>query len=98
VSDWAPIFAMVASFLTCVLALFAAWNAYQARRSAVKAAEGLIEIDGKVFSLSKSVDGRLSALLAAKDDKAASDIGLARAQGHAEGEQAQRDRSAEAQP
>ena len=69
-----------------------------ARLAAEKASSGLVEIGGKVYDLGAVVDGRLSQLLAATAQKAAVEAHLARAEGKAEGEQAQRDRSSEAQP
>ena len=84
----------------CVAVGVSLIGVHQTRRSraaAEKARDGLIEVDGKIYRLDQRVDGRLSQLLASNAQKAEVAIDLARVEGHAAGEQAQRDRSSDAQ-
>ena len=79
-------------------AVYAALNARSARIAAEKATHGVAVVDGKVYDLGKAVDGRLSLLLKTNEEKAAITADLARSEGHAAGEQQQRDRASEKQP
>ena len=62
----------------------------EAKEAAEQTTATLVEVGDKVFRIGEQVDGRLSELL--REARA-----LARAEGIAAGEQAQRDRSSEAQ-
>jgi hypothetical protein len=86
------------TIIAAVAAIYAAWSARQARKAADKSNDGVIQVDGKLYSLGKQIDGRLSELLAGKDRESVNAVNLARAEGVAQGEQSQRDRNAEAQP
>lgn len=70
-------------------------KADDAKAAAEDAKAILVNTADGVFELGKAIDGRLSALLAAKEAEFASEIKRARAEGVAAGEQAQRDRAAE---
>jgi hypothetical protein len=93
--DWGVFADGAVKIIAAVGVIFAGYWAYQSKKAAGEAQKQaekneaqLVEIDGKVYELGKSVDGRLSQLL---DVSALAD----EAKGYAKGEQAQRDRSAE---
>jgi hypothetical protein len=80
------------------IASIAAWqNARAGRTAAEQAAGAVIEVDGKVYRLDKSVDGRLTELLATNRRLADTAATLARAEGVAQGAQSERDRHSGAQ-
>ena len=62
-----------------------------ARIAAIASTAAIVATNDGIFELGKQLDGRLSELLKTSTE-------LSHAQGKAEGEQAQRDRHAEAQP
>jgi len=85
--------AVIATFVTVL-------NYRQARRAreaSEHAKDVLIEVDGKVVNLGRNMDGALTRLLESKDREARSAADLARSEGHAAGEQAQRDRASDSQ-
>lgn len=88
-----PYITATAAIIGMLIALAAAWQAAKGRAAAEDAKAGVIIVDGKIFKLDERVDGRLSQLLAANELKATAAADLARSEGHAAGEQAQRDRS-----
>jgi hypothetical protein len=98
VDQLAELVTVIATIIAACSAVYAAWTARKARVAAEKGREGVIEVDGKLYSLGKQIDGRLSELLAGKDRESVAAVRLAHAEGVASGEQSQRDRSAEAQP
>lgn len=96
-SEFAEFLTAIAALIAALTASIAAIGVLWTRRKAAEAAEAalaakraLVEIDGAIFGLGERIDGRLSELLKAE-------TGKARAEGIAQGEQAQRDRAAEAQ-
>lgn len=72
-------------------ATIAADAAVAAQAAAEASKKAIVATQDGIFELGKQIDGRLSELLK-------SSAALARAEGVAQGEQAQRDRSAEPQP
>ena len=91
-SDLLPWITAVAILLGMAVNLVGAVSAWRARAEAKAARiaaeqskDGLAVVGGNVYNLGKAVDGRLSELLASTEK-------MARAEGHAAGEQSQRDR------
>jgi len=94
ITDLAGIIAAVGSVITALGVILVGYWAYKGKNradDAKRASENnnarIVELDGKLYTLGVNVDGRLSELLRVSTE-------AARAQGVAEGEQAQRDRQA----
>jgi len=92
--DWEAIFQQVSTIVTAVGVIVAAYYSYRAKQRAANAETKVDEtkvdlqvIQGEVHEVGERIDGRLSELLDASTK-------VARAEGVAAGEQAQRDRSA----
>jgi hypothetical protein len=85
--DGAAIITAVAALIAAIGGIVAAVLAHRARKRVDVVEKALITIDGEVREVGKRIDGRLSELLRSSG-------ALARAEGVAQGEQAQRDRSA----
>lgn len=90
-SDLSAIITAIAALLAAAGGILAAVLAHRARRKIEDAAVDILLVKGDVHEVGRRIDGRLSELLASSSK-------LARAEGHAEGEQAQRDRAADSQP
>ena len=73
-------------------AIEVAVRAELAAAEAAAAATAIIETKDGIFEIGKKLDGRLQALLDAKDELLAASVAKARAEGQASGEQAERDR------
>lgn len=86
----------LASAIAAVGVILAAWWAYRAKERASEAADKITIIGSEVYELGKRVDGRLTELLTAQAQKHMAEEKVARAEGVRAGEQAQRDRAAEA--
>lgn len=90
-SDLALVITAVAALVAAVGGIVAAALASRAKVAADNNASELVVVGDQVRALGKRMDGPLSELLVTTR-------ALARAEGVAAGEQAQRDRTAEAQP
>lgn len=90
-TDAASVITAIAALVAACGGILAAVLAYRARRGVEVATEALTIIEGEVREVGERIDGRLSELLK-------SSSALARAEGVAQGEQSQRDRSADSQP
>jgi hypothetical protein len=86
----AALVAACGGIVAAILAYHARVKAEEARQKAAQAVGELIVIEGEVRKVGEAIDGRLTTLLATTQ-------ALARAEGIAQGEQAQRDRSSESQ-
>ena len=76
----------------------AAVAAAAAKEAAAESKREIIAVGDKLYLLDKRVDGRLTELLEQARREGIANADLARFEGHQAGEQAQRDRNAEAQP
>lgn len=90
--------AAVGTLVTAVGTILIAFWAYRAKTHAARAAElaasnkgDIAVVQGEVREVGSRIDGRLTALLKSSSD-------LARAEGVAQGEQSERDRSAPPKP
>ncbi len=95
----------IGALVTAVGVILIAYWSYRGKEGASKAADlandakkEIIAVGNKVYLLEKRVDGRLTELIEGVRAEGVSASALARAEGKAEGEQAQRDRAADAQP
>lgn len=86
-SDLSAIITAIAALVAAFGGIVAAVLAHRARRKIEDAAVDILVVKGDVHEVGRRIDGRLTELLS-------STAKLAHAEGHAEGEQAQRDRSA----
>ena len=92
------------AFVTAVGVIVIAYWSYRGKERASRAADDaadakkeIIAVGDKLYLLDRRVDGRLTELLEGIRAEGISAASLARAEGVAAGEQAQRDRAAEAQ-
>ena len=91
----------IGALVTALGVILVAYWAYRGKERASKAADlaadakkEIVAVGDKLYLLDKRVDGRLTELLAQARAEGVSNANLARAEGVAQGEQAQRDRAA----
>ncbi len=97
--SWLPPWLVAAAAVVGAISSVMAWTHARAAHDDAREAKGaIIEVDGKLYRLRDEVDGRLTELLAANKRQADTAASLARAEGVAQGEQAQRERQSDAQP
>ncbi len=97
--SWLPPWLVALAAVVGAVASLNGWRTARAAKKAVEeASSAIIEVDGKLYRLKDGVDGRLTELIATNKRLADTAATLARAEGVAQGEQAQRDRSSDAQP
>jgi len=94
-----------AAVVTALGVILIAYWSYRGKERASKAADfaedatrAIVAIGDKLYTLDKRVDGRLTQLLEQVRSEGLIAADLARSEGRAQGEQAQRDRASEAQP
>ena len=87
----------IAALVAACGGVVAALLSYRGKNLAADAKKEIVAVGDKLYLLDKRVDGRLTQLLEQARAEGVTNANLARSEGHAAGEQAQRDRSSEAQ-